>query len=82
MWAFLSHIQVIIDDLCYILKACEEAIAKCKTVNISSAQLNLPYVQTITAPILYPVIQGCETKDPKLTKVLCLEITTLIFSKL
>ncbi len=53
------------------IQACEEVLTKVKFSNCGS-HLNNQTLRNITNPILYPLIQGCETKDPKLTKV-CLQ---------
>lgn len=48
----------------HVKDACEDAISKIRGALPSSNCL--PY---ITNQALYPVIQGCETKDPKVIKV-------------
>jgi hypothetical protein len=48
----------------YVKDACEEAIAKIRTAQTSPNSLAY-----ITNQALYPVIQGCDTKDPKIVKV-------------
>lgn len=54
----------------FVKDACEEAIAK-----IRSSPNSLPY---ITNQALYPVIQGCDTKDPKIVKLCLHSIQKLI----
>jgi hypothetical protein len=58
--------------ICYcnihFLQACEEVLSKLKN-SYGSSQLTHQTLRSITNPALYPLIQGCETKDPKLTKV-------------
>lgn len=50
-----------------VLQACEEAISKLKTQG--SGSITTQSVWSITSQLLYPLIQGCETKEPKLAKV-------------
>lgn len=52
----------------YFIQACEEVLAKLKNP-YNGSQLTQQTLRSITNPALYPLIQGCETKDPKLTKV-------------
>lgn len=49
----------------YFFQACEEAIAKLKSTQTSS-QTSIHYVVN---QIIYPLSQGCETKDVKLIRV-------------
>lgn len=51
----------------HIKEACEESIVKLRNVSVTP---QTP-IYNITNQILYPVVQGCETKDPKIIK-LCL----------
>nr|CAH0104416.1 unnamed protein product [Daphnia galeata] len=51
-----------------VKEACEEVLSKLKN-SYSGSQLTHQTLRSITNPALYPLIQGCETKDPKLTKV-------------
>jgi len=48
----------------WVKDACEEAIAKIR--GAGTAPSALPYV---TQEALYPVLQGCDTRDPKIVKV-------------
>lgn len=53
-----------------VLQSCEEAITKLK--NASSTQTTIYHVIN---QIMYPLVQGCETKDIKIIKVmLCLKV--------
>lgn len=49
----------------FVKDACEEAIAK-----IRGAQTSPNCMAYITNQALYPVIQGCDTKDPKIVRVI------------
>ncbi|EFX73897.1 hypothetical protein DAPPUDRAFT_307567 [Daphnia pulex] len=51
-----------------VKEACEEVLSKLKN-SYGSSHLTHQTLRSITNPALYPLIQGCETKDPKLTKV-------------
>ncbi|XP_046459681.1 protein MON2 homolog isoform X3 [Daphnia pulex] len=51
-----------------VKEACEEVLSKLKN-SYGGSQLTHQTLRSITNPALYPLIQGCETKDPKLTKV-------------
>ncbi|KAI9558503.1 hypothetical protein GHT06_015291 [Daphnia sinensis] len=51
-----------------VKEASEEVLTKLKNP-YSGSQLTVQSLRNITSPALYPLIQGCETKDPKLTKV-------------
>ncbi|KZS11860.1 MON2 protein, partial [Daphnia magna] len=51
-----------------VKEASEEVLTKLKNP-YSGSQLTHQSLRNITNPALYPLIQGCETKDPKLTKV-------------
>lgn len=52
-----------------VKEACEEAVGKLKTSS-SSSQTNVYY---LVNQIIYPISQGCETKDVKIIKI-CLQI--------
>lgn len=54
-----------VDLMCFPFQACEEAIAKLKN-SLTSPQTSIYYVIN---QIIYPLSQGCETKDVKLIKV-------------
>ncbi|ODN01672.1 Protein MON2 [Orchesella cincta] len=57
----------------FVKDACEEAIAK-----IRGAQASPNCMAYITNQALYPVIQGCDTKDPKIVKLCLHSIQKLI----
>jgi len=50
----------------YLLQSCEEGITKLRTV---SSNPGTP-IYYIVNQILYPLVQGCESKDIKIIKVL------------
>jgi len=50
----------------YLLQSCEEGIAKLRT---ASNNPGTP-IYYIVNQILYPIVQGCESKDIKIIKVL------------
>jgi len=52
--------------------ACEEAISK-----IRGAQSSPNAMAYISNQALYPVIQGCDTRDPKIVKVHSFQCTSL-----
>lgn len=49
----------------YLLQSCEEGIAKLRT---ASSNPGTP-IYYIVNQILYPLVQGCESKDIKIIKV-------------
>ncbi|CAL8120472.1 unnamed protein product [Orchesella dallaii] len=57
----------------FVKDACEEAIAK-----IRGAQASPNCMAYITNQALYPVIQGCDTKEPKIVKLCLHSIQKLI----
>lgn len=50
----------------YLLQSCEEGIAKLRT---ASSNPGTP-IYYIVNQILYPLVQGCESRDIKIIKVL------------
>lgn len=61
------------------MQACEEVLTKFKLSNLPSSASTSPshfqqVLRNLTNPVLYPLIQGCETKDPKLTKVVYFQL--------
>ncbi|XP_037071265.1 protein MON2 homolog [Pollicipes pollicipes] len=69
---FLENVQIDLRNLSQEAKkkfpqlkdACEEAIVKVRG-GLANPDVTLPH---ISAHILYPLVQGCETKEPKIVK--------------
>ncbi|XP_043230442.1 protein MON2 homolog isoform X1 [Amphibalanus amphitrite] len=69
---FLENVQIDLRNLSQEAKkkypqlkdACEEAIVKVRG-GLANPDVTLPH---ISAHILYPLVQGCETKEPKIAK--------------
>lgn len=62
-------------EYCILLQSCEEGIAKIRTASNTSGAP----IYYIVNQILYPLVQGCESKDVKIIKVCKNQIYSLVF---